>query len=58
MYDELELEEQQATSNVSQADKNTISGKKLEERLVLTGGFRGDEAAIMLENMVKAGRLK
>lgn len=58
VYERLELEEQQEPSNFGQADKNTISGKKLRDGLVATGEFHNREAALMLENMVGTGKLK
>jgi polyhydroxyalkanoate synthesis regulator phasin len=58
VYERLELEEQQEPSNFGQADKNTISGKKLLDGLVATGEFHNREAALMLENMVGTGKLK
>jgi DNA-binding transcriptional ArsR family regulator len=58
VYDSLELEEQQEPSNFGQSDKDTVSGKKLQERLMATGEFHNGQAALIVENMVKAGRLK
>ena len=58
VYDRLEAEEQNKSSNFSQADKNTVSGKKLQESLLATGEFHNGEAALRLENMVNAGKLK
>ena len=58
VYDRLEAEEHQDSSNFSQADKNTVSGKKLQESLLATGEFHNSEAALMLENIVKADKLK
>jgi hypothetical protein len=58
VYDKLELEEQNEFSNFIQTDKNTISGKKLRDGLVATCEFHNGEAALMLENMVSAGKLK
>jgi DNA-binding transcriptional ArsR family regulator len=58
VYDSLELEEQQEPSNFGQSDKDTVSGKKLQERLMATGEFHNGQAALIVENMIKAGRLK
>ena len=58
VYDSLELEEQQEPSNFGQSDKNTVSGKKLQERLMATGEFHNGQAVLILEDMVKVGKLK
>jgi len=58
VYERLELYEQQKPSNYSQSDKNTVSGMKLQESLLATGKFHNNEAAVILENMVKVGKLK
>jgi hypothetical protein len=55
-YDELQLEE--ATSNYTDVDKSTVSGKKLEERLISTGKFYNGDAARMIKEMVNTGKLK
>jgi hypothetical protein len=55
-YDELEEEE--AIYNNTDMDKHTISGKKLEERLISTGKFYNGDADRMIKEMMKAGKLK
>jgi hypothetical protein len=51
IYDELQQEE--ALSNYSEIDKVTVSGKKLEERLISTGEFYNGDAARMIREMVR-----
>jgi hypothetical protein len=58
VYDELQQEEELSNDNYSDVDKNTISGKKLEERLISTGQFYNGDAIKMIKDMVKAGKLK
>jgi hypothetical protein len=55
VYDEILREEE--LSNYSDVDKTTVSGKKLEERLISTGKFYNGDAARMIRKMVSAGRL-
>jgi hypothetical protein len=56
VYDELQREEE--LSNYSEIDKVTVSGKKLEERLISTGEFYNGDAARMIREMVRVGRLE
>lgn len=58
VYDGLESEELNDRSNFLEADKNTVNGKKLQERLIATGEFHNGDAELMLQNMVKAGKLE
>jgi hypothetical protein len=58
VYDELQQEEGLSNDNYSDVDKTTISGKKLEERLISTGEFYNGDAIRMIKDMVKAGKLK
>jgi hypothetical protein len=55
-YDELQEEE--ATYNYTETDKSTVSGKKLEERLISTGQFYNGDAARMIKEMVRVGKLE
>jgi hypothetical protein len=56
IYDELQKEE--ATSNRTDIDKLTVSGKKLEERLISTGEFYNGDATRMIREMVNKCRLQ
>jgi hypothetical protein len=58
VFDELQQEEELSNDNYSDIDKTTISGKKLEERLISTGEFYNGDAIKMIKDMVKAGKLK
>src|SRR5918994_3113635 len=55
VYDKLQKEEE--LSNYPEVDKLTVSGKKLEERLISTGEFYNGDAVKMIKEMVRAGRL-
>jgi hypothetical protein len=55
-YDELQEEE--ATYNYTEIDKSTVSGKKLEERLISTGQLYNGDAARMIKEMVRVGKLE
>jgi hypothetical protein len=55
-YDQLQEEE--AANNIREEDKQTVNGKKLEERLISTGQFYNDDAAKMIKEMVRVGKLK
>jgi hypothetical protein len=57
VYDELLREEELSNDNYSDIDKNTISGKKLEKRLMSTGEFYNGDAVKMIKRMVNAGKL-
>jgi hypothetical protein len=56
VYDEIQREEE--LSNYSDVDKATVSGKKLEERLISTREFHNGDAVKMIREMVKTGRLE
>jgi hypothetical protein len=58
VYNELLREEELSNDNYSDVDKNTISGKKLEKRLMSTGKFYNGDAVKMIKTMVSAGRLE
>jgi len=58
VYDGLQQEEELSNDNYSDVDKTTISGKKLEERLISTGEFYNGDAIRMIKDMVKSGKLK
>jgi hypothetical protein len=58
VYNELQQEEELSNDNYLDIDKTTISGKKLEERLISTGEFYNGDAIRMIKDMVKAGKLK
>jgi hypothetical protein len=58
VYNELQQEEELSNDTYSNVDKTTISGKKLEERLISTGEFYNGDAIRMIKDMVKAGKLK
>jgi hypothetical protein len=55
-YDELQKEE--AAHNYTDIDKSTVSGKKLEECLISTGKFYNGDAARMIKEMVRVGKLE
>lgn len=56
VYDELEMEE--TATNYTEADKSTVSGKKLEDRLILTGQFYNGDARRIIEDMLEANKLE
>lgn len=56
VYDEIQREEE--LSNYSDVDKATVSGKKLEERLISTREFHNGDAVKMIKEMVNTGRLE
>jgi hypothetical protein len=57
VYEELLKEEELFNNSYSDIDRNTINGKKLENRLLLTGVYNGDAAKI-IRRMVVAGKLE
>jgi hypothetical protein len=64
IYSDLENDELLKSSNVDnisitmQIDKNTISGTELKKRLVSSNKFSVGDAVLIIEEMVKAGRLE
>jgi DNA-binding transcriptional ArsR family regulator len=57
-YVPLEEQQEQDPTNYTQADKKTVGGAQLRERLVSSGHFSEDEAIEIISDMVKAGKLK
>jgi hypothetical protein len=57
-YQLLEVAERNNPSNYSDADKNTVSGTKLIERLIMTGQFYNGDAKNMIKAMIDAGKLE
>jgi len=53
-----EEQKKEATHNYTDIDKSTVSGKKLEERLISTGQFYNGDAARMVKEMVRVGKLE
>jgi hypothetical protein len=56
-YQLLELAEKNDPSNYS-ADKNTVNGTMLVERLIMTGQFYKGDPEDMIKSMVEAGKLE
>jgi hypothetical protein len=50
-----ELEDLAARSSCMSMDKTTVSGQQLQEKLVTTDEFTQNDAAIMIDDMVKEG---
>jgi hypothetical protein len=57
-YVPLEEQQEQDPNNQMQADKKTVGGAQLRERLVSSGHFSQDEAIEIISDMVKVGKLK
>lgn len=57
-YIPLEEQQEQDPTNYTQADKKTVGGAQLRERLVSSGHFSEDEAIEIISDMVKVGKLK
>ena len=58
LYQELEKHELEDSANHMQADKNTVSHKKLHSALVASGHFSAGEATQTIEDLIKSGKLE
>jgi len=58
LYQELEKHELEDSANHMQADKNTVSRKKLHSALVASGHFSAGEATQTIEDLIKSGKLE